>query len=328
MMNRDDEYLKKVKILEECLLQEKKIFMKFSRSLTFKKDDIIFKQGEMGRQLYIVKSGLVGSYTRFEDGSLIDLARYSPGMFFGEMALVEVQPRSITCYAITDIELFIIDFIDFYRFIWTYPDTGVKVVKAIMRYMICDLREADKFLATMALWGEKARHRAIIDKVTGLYNKRFFEESLELTILKSKQKQNTFSLIMFDIDNFHKINENLGKAKGDELLRDIAQSIKSVCIDNAVISRLGGDEFAVLLPDLSVTDSLQIAKRFKAAFGNIKKQRLFNGNIMELPITASIGIAEFPDHGKTVPALKEAADKALYRSKKAGKNRIMCAGKE
>lgn len=327
-MKIDDEFLKKIKILEECSLQERKKFIKFSKSLIHKKDDIIIKQGDIGRQLYIVEKGLVGSYTRFGDGSQIDLARYSPGMFFGEMALVEALPGYTTCYAITDVELLLIDFIDFFRFIWTNPDTGVKVLKAIMRYMILDLREADKFLATMAMWGEKARHRAIIDELTGLYNNRFFEESLELTIMKSKQTKNTFSLIMFDIDNFRIINETHGRTKGDEVLRSIAQCIKSVCRENAVISRLGGDEFAVLLPDLSVTDSLQVAKRFKRILTTLEKKPLSSGVPPDSPITASIGIAEFPDHGKTAPVLKEAADKALYCSKKAGKNRIMCAGNE
>jgi diguanylate cyclase (GGDEF)-like protein len=327
-MKRDVEYLKKVKILEECSLQEKKMFIKFSRPITLRKNDIILKQGDIGRQLYIVEKGLVGSYTRFGDGSQIDLARYSPGMFFGETGLVEAQPGYTTCYAITDVELLMIDFIDFFRFIWTNPNTGVKVLKAIMRYMIRDLREADKFLATMALWGEKAKQWAIIDELTGLYNKRFFEESLELTIMKSKQTKNTFSLIMFDIDNFRTINETLGRNKGDEILRSIAQCIKSVCRENAVISRLGGDEFAILLPDLSVTDSLQVAKSFKDILTTLEKKPLSTGVPLNSPITASIGIAEFPDHGKTAPVLKEAADKALYSSKKAGKNRIMCAGKE
>ncbi|MBN2533025.1 MAG: GGDEF domain-containing protein [Spirochaetales bacterium] len=326
-MNKDDDFLKKVMILEECSLQEKKQFISISRPLILKKDDIIFKQGDVGRQLYIVEKGLVGSYTKYGDGSQIDLARYSPGMFLGVMPLVEALPGYTTCYAVTDVELLLIDFIDFHRFIWTNPVTGVKILKAILRYMICDLHEADKFLATMAMWGEKARHRAIIDELTGLYNKRFFEESLELTIMKSKQNKNTFSLIMFDVDDFRKINQTLGRTRGDEILRNIAYCIKSACRENAVISRLGGDEFAVLLPDLSVTDSLQVAKRFKNILTAIWKQPLSTGVTLDAPVTASIGIAEFPDHGKTASVLKEAADKALYSSKKAGKNTIMCAEK-
>jgi diguanylate cyclase (GGDEF)-like protein len=112
------------------------------------------------------------------------------------------------------------------------------------------------------------------------------------------------------------------------VLRNIAQCIKSACRENVVISRLGGDEFAVLLPDLSVTDSLQVAKRFKNSLTAIEKQHLSTGIPLNSPVTASIGIAEFPDHGRTAPLLKEAADKALYRSKNAGKNRIMCAGNQ
>ena len=327
-MKKDDNFFNKIKILGECSSEERKIVKKFFKPLVLKKGDNIFKQGDSTRCLYIVKKGLVGSSTQLADGSQMDVARYSSGMFFGEMVLTETLPRTTACYALSDLELLIIDFIDFYRFIWTYPDTGVKVLKAMMRYMILGLRDADKFLTTMAIWGEKARFRAITDELTGLYNKRFFEESLELTIIKAKKNKGTFSLIMFDIDNFHNVNETLGIKTGDKILQHIARCITSVCVENAVISRLGGDEFAVLLPDLSVTYTLQIAKKFKAILKKIKIKTISKEKTPDSPITASIGIAEFPDHGQTGIALKDAVDKALYCSKKTGKNKIMCAGIE
>jgi len=312
-MSKNNEFLEKIKIFEECSLREKRIIQKYFRSLSLKKGDRIFKQGDSGRALYIVKKGIVGNFTECADGSELDIARYSPGMVFGEMAMVDTQPRTTTSYALSDIDLLVIDFIDFYRFIWRNPSIGIKVLRAMMRYMILGLREADNFLVSMAMWGERARHRAITDILTHLYNKRFFDESLEITILKSRQTRQTFSILMFDIDNFHDINRNFGKKAGDEILKDVAGCIKSVCLEDSIASRLGGDEFAVLLPDLSITDSLQIAKEIKK---NLKK--------IDTPVTASIGIAEFPDHGSSASLLKEAVDKALYRAKHSGKNKIMC----
>ncbi|MBN2440526.1 MAG: GGDEF domain-containing protein [Spirochaetales bacterium] len=318
-------FLNKIKILEECTKDEQKIVGKFFTSSIAKKNDIIFKQGDGGRCLYIVKKGLIASYTYLADGREMDVARYSSGMFFGETALTEALPRTMTCHALSDVELLKLDFIDFYRIVWTYPEIGVKILKAMIRYVILGLRDADKFLTTMALWGEKARFRAITDELTGLYNKRFFEESLELVIIKSKQKKSTFSLIMFDIDDFHTVNENLGMQTGDEILKNVALCIKSVCGENTVIARLGGDEFAILLPDLSITDTLQIAKKFKEVLLQVKLKIGLTSTLINPQITASIGIAEFPDHGETSVVLKEAVDKALYSSKKAGKNKIMCA---
>ena len=314
----------KVRIFEECSHGEKIVIKKYFRLISLKKEDRIFKQGDTGRTLYIVKKGIVGNFTECADGSEIDMARYSPGMVFGEMAMVDTQPRSTTSYALTDIELLVIDFINFYRFIWTHPAIGIKVLRAMMRYMILGLREADNFLVSMAMWGERARHRAITDGLTHLYNKRFFDESLEITILKSKQTKRTFSLLMFDIDDFHNVNQKLGRKTGDEILKAVAGCIKSVCLEDSIASRLGGDEFAVLLPDRSITDSLQIAKKIKRILKKIDVKSWSNEKKIDTPITASIGIAEFPDHGSSASLLKEAVDKALYRAKHSGKNKIMC----
>jgi diguanylate cyclase (GGDEF)-like protein len=324
-MKEEAGFLDKITILKGCSRDERKKVKSFFTLIKFKKGDIVFRQGDKARFLFIVKKGLVGSVAHLDDGNEMDMGRYSPGMFFGEMALTEGLPRTMTCTALSDVELLVINFIDFYRLIWTYPRIGAKILKAMTRHLIISLRDADKFLTNMAMWGEKARFRAITDELTGLYNKRFFEESLERAIIKSKQEKGTFSVIMFDVDNFHSINEKLGVQVGDEILKNVASCIKSVCNEKTVISRLGGDEFAVLFPDLSVTGSLQVAKNFKEALSRKRIRSGLTGKTLDILITASIGIAEYPDHGNTAFVLKEAADKALYVSKNTGKNKIMCA---
>jgi diguanylate cyclase (GGDEF)-like protein len=325
-MKDSDGILNNIKILEECNAEEREAIKKCFHPLSFEKGAIIFKQGEIGRTLYIVHKGTVSSATAAQDGNQIELAHYSEGRAFGEMAIVEACPRSTTCYALTDVELLALDIEDFYGLIWSQQEIGIKLLRSIMRYMILGLQEAEYFLTTMAMWGEKARLRAITDELTGLYNKRYLEESIELSIIKSKQQKTNFSLLVFDLDNFHEINTCLGLEKGDELIKLIAELSKECFCQNAIISRLGGDEFAVLFPDLPLEKALKMAVNFKISLESAKSPLLIENELpAHLKLTASIGIAEFPMHGETMAQIKQTADKALYAAKEAGRNTIICA---
>ena len=256
-----------------------------------------------------------------------EVARFPAGKSFGEMAIVEAMPRSTTCYAITNTELLKFSVEDFSQFIWNHPMIGVKILKEMSRNMTAWLFDANNFLTSMVMWGEKARFRAITDEATGLFNRRFFEESMDLNIIKAKNKNIKFCLLMFDLDNFHGVNQRLGTIAGDKIIKKVADLFSSCFSNNAVISRLGGDEFAALLPDSSVQDALPIAKKFKNNLENIKI-RFSNKKQLQETITISISIVECPTHALTSEKLMKIADKALYLAKDSGRNRIVCAGKK
>lgn len=321
-MNENTDFLKKIKILEECTLAEKKEVLPYFKKILLKKGETIFQKGDPGRIIYTVKSGVVGSYTILEDGERLELARFSEGMFFGELAMVEQLNRDTSCYALEDLELYSLDVIDFYQFVWNHPNIGIKILKALMRHMIMKLHDGDNFLTTMALWGEKARQRAITDELTGLYNKRFFEESLETAIANAKHKQGHLSLIMFDLDHFHSINREMDFDSGDIVLVEVAKIIKKICGEKAIIARLGGDEFVILLGETPFSEAIEVASRIKIIIKNspitLEDQNTHIGRI----ITTSIGIAGFPEHGTTAQQLKEAVDGALYKAKESGRDRI------
>jgi diguanylate cyclase (GGDEF)-like protein len=321
-MEIDDNFLQQILIFDECTLKEKKRVLSYFNQLKFKKDEIIFSQGDIGKSFYIVIQGTVGSFTTLSDGSKLELARFSKGKSFGEMSLAEDSLYSTTCYSFTDTELFIIDITDFYHVFWKHPEIGVKVIKAMIRDMIANLKEADQFLMAMAMWGEKARLRAITDEMTGLYNKRFFEELLHLQISKSRHNKARFSLLMFDLDHLHQINIDYGFEGGDKLIKSAADALKAVFKHNAIISRLGGDEFAILMPGTRLDDALKTANEIKKILSEKSVLLESMGKSEKVAISMSIGIAQYPEHGDGAESLKISADKALYSAKKTGRNRI------
>jgi len=161
------------------------------------------------------------------------------------------------------------------------------------------------------------RELAFLDPLTGLANRRLFEDRLEQSIAKSRRYGLQFGLLTLDLDNFKEINDTFGHEAGDQVLRDAANRIRTCCKrDLDTISRHGGDEFCVIITDCggkeqltAIADQLllQFAQPFQLA-----------GSLVT--VTASIGVSMFPDNGIIMKELEIASDRAMYAAKKAGRN--------
>ncbi len=162
---------------------------------------------------------------------------------------------------------------------------------------------------------EKMVSLAITDGLTGLYTHRYFQERLNETCREYERTLKNFSLVMVDVDNFKTYNDTLGHPEGDKLLQEIAALIKSYTRDSDLVSRYGGDEFAVILKESDKDNSVKIAERIREAF-----QYRFNS--YKVKITSSIGVANFPMDAESKQDLLAAADAALYKSKKGGRNKV------
>lgn len=155
------------------------------------------------------------------------------------------------------------------------------------------------------------------DGLTGLYNRRRFEEMLERALLDASRRQSRCALMLFDLDEFKHLNDHFGHRAGDALLVRVANELSTVVRRNEVLARLGGDEFALLVQDFDdVEDVENLAERVVRSVARLP----FSFDGRSLRITASLGIAVFPDHGNNLAELVAAADLAMYHAKNAGKN--------
>lgn len=160
---------------------------------------------------------------------------------------------------------------------------------------------------------EKSNERLLemskTDLMTKAYNKITILNLIEKLISK---KDITFSILMFDIDNFKIINDTLGHVTGDLCLKTLANIAMSNIREVDYLGRYGGDEFIIVLPNLSTNEAKFVAERFRSRVGETSNPRF----------TVSIGIATYPQDGETVKELISAADKAMYRSKSKGRNAV------
>jgi len=162
---------------------------------------------------------------------------------------------------------------------------------------------------------------AITDELTKLYTQRHFRYSINRQFEEFEKYGEKFTLLMMDIDNFKTINDTYGHAGGDEVLRDVARHIITSVRDNDLAFRYGGEEFTVILPLTDLAGGKHVAERIRRSIEAAEFEKQLSG----VKITISIGVAVCPDHAGSVGGLTLASDKALYRAKTTGKNRVIIA---
>ncbi|GAB4281807.1 MAG: hypothetical protein Fur0025_10590 [Oscillatoriaceae cyanobacterium] len=169
---------------------------------------------------------------------------------------------------------------------------------------------------------ETLEHQSIRDPLTGLFNRRYMEEFLELELRRASRKQQSLGVVMMDVDYFKRFNDTFGHEAGDTLLRELGMLLKNSLRGSDVACRYGGEELTLILPECSLADALERAEQIRQ---EIKAMQVRHRGELLGAVTVSSGVACFPEHGSTGDAVIRAADMALYRAKKAGRDRSISA---
>ncbi len=164
---------------------------------------------------------------------------------------------------------------------------------------------------------KRAQYLSTHDELTGLPNRSVFYDRLDIAMASARRHEGLVGVVFLDLDDFKRVNDTLGHDVGDALLVEVAHQLTGILRDMDTVSRLGGDEFTIILPDTTVVGAEQTAKRLIEIF----RQPLVVGG-QHLFISASIGVAFYPEDGSDATALVKAADMAMYRAKDNGRNRF------
>jgi diguanylate cyclase (GGDEF)-like protein len=174
--------------------------------------------------------------------------------------------------------------------------------------MISQIRKAEQALVEQSLR----------DPLTGLLNRRSFDQALAEAIARMRRLDEVFALCILDLDHFKTINDTHGHAAGDAVLRAVAHTMAMGVREIDKVFRMGGEEFAVILPGVDAADALTAGERLRS----LVEAHPVPVDTAQIPVTASIGIA-LSSHALGANRLTEAADKALYRAKDEGRNRVV-----
>lgn len=170
---------------------------------------------------------------------------------------------------------------------------------------------------------EAIEHQAVVDPVTGLYNRHYFEAELAREVERCRRYGSDLSLLLVDLDQFKQVNDQHGHATGDCVLRRVGALIRLYVRGADVPCRFGGDEFAVIVPDTRLADALPFAERMRAAVQEAFEREAVEGEWLRM--TVSGGVAPMPPAPAGPAELFAAADRALYQAKAGGGNQIAAA---
>jgi diguanylate cyclase (GGDEF)-like protein len=163
----------------------------------------------------------------------------------------------------------------------------------------------------------RLRELSLTDELTEVGNRRNFDVRIREEINRSTRFGHAFSLLMLDIDQFKKYNDEFGHPQGDAVLRALGALMRSMSREGDVPCRVGGEEFAFILPETGKADAVAFADRMRRGV-----EATITSPDRSRPLTISIGLAAFPDDGKSPEDLLRASDEALYESKRSGRNRV------
>ena len=187
-----------------------------------------------------------------------------------------------------------------------------------LRFLDILLDLVDAAIANARLFAQ-TQQLALTDGLTGLYRREPCLDQLAREVARASRNREPLSVAMIDLDNFKRYNDTLGHSAGDLVLKEVARIIRDQVPSDGIAARYGGEEFAVLLPKVGREQAAVVAEQIRRA---VEERVHVLGQAVEQPVTASIGIAAFPDDGQSELELIRRADQRLYQAKRTGKNRV------
>jgi diguanylate cyclase (GGDEF)-like protein len=195
--------------------------------------------------------------------------------------------------------------------------TELRILQRENRNLLESLRRTAERMGKL---NNQLAEQAIRDGLTGLYNHRYFQQSLTLEIARCERHRRHFSLVLADVDFFKQYNDRHGHLAGDTVLRVIGEILQGASRSTTIVARYGGEEFALLVPETDNAGAHVYAEKLRE---RVEAQPFVAGaQPVAGAVTLSLGVATFPDHGSDRDALIAHADQALYRAKRGGRNQV------
>lgn len=278
--------------------------------LTLQKGDALLKAGTANRTMFMILEGRFGVY--LDSGCNECIAEISAGGTVGEMSVIDERPTSATVKALEPGRVLAVAEDMF----WLLVAASHAFSANLLVLLSGRMRETNRAIAKNIKLRQRFEQEAKVDILTGLHNRRWFDESLPRMVGRHVRTQQPLSLLMLDVDEFKKYNDRHGHQAGDAALSRIGAVLGSRIRPTDLTARYGGEEFVVMLPLTDYSGALVAAERIRNSVAAETSSLLLSGE----SLTVSVGVAQL-SADETPESFIARADGALYRAKAAGRNR-------
>ncbi len=280
--------------------------------------EVLLTMGQPHGVMYMVVEGRLSVH--LEGGPASEpVAFIGEGETVGELSVIDERPASAHVIAAETSRVVTVDAPTFWALVNASHDFAINLLMLLAQR----LRANNTTVATNIRLQREYKRNAMVDALTGLYNRRWLEDALPRFANRFARGEQSLALLMVDVDHFKRVNDELGHPAGDATLVAVAHTLKSACRPTDLVARYGGEEFAVILPDTGPRAALGVAERLRSAV-SLAPVRDAEGKLLP-SVTVSIGAAIL-DRSEPSPAqLVARADAALYASKQGGRNRVTMA---
>lgn len=276
-------------------------------------DELLLSPGSRNEHVFIVLSGSLRVHVGSPKTPV--LAVMEVGACVGEMSIIEDRDPSAYVLGAEPSHLLVIH----QSVLWDMVNASHEFAKNLLVVLSERVRSHNRVIADSFGELKKFERHATTDALTGLGNRHAMEDSFPREIERCEQDEKPIALIMIDVDNFKDFNDRFGHIAGDRALTAVAHILKHHFRPHDILVRYGGDEFAVLLPGVSADVALSVANRVREAVSGDTTDS--GDSLIQIPIRISMGVAALNSAG-TLDHLIRAADEALYRAKRAGRNAV------
>ena len=275
--------------------------------------ELLLSPGVKNEYVFIVLSGQLNVHIGSPDAPI--LATMDVGACAGEMSIIEDRDPSAFVLAAEQSHLLVIHQL----VLWEMVNASHAFSKNLLVVLSERVRTHNQLIAASFGDLQKFERHAKTDALTGLSNRHAMEETFPREVSRCRQGDQPVSLIMIDVDEFKSFNDKFGHVAGDRALSAVGHVLKTQFRPRDLLVRYGGDEFAVLLPGVREEEALAIADRVRSSVSGSTESS--SDSLIQIPVKVSMGVAEMEKQA-TYESLLRAADKALYRAKNAGRDRV------
>lgn len=274
--------------------------------------DVLLTMGQTNRYMYMILSGRLTVH--LEDAASEPVAVLEAGETVGELSVMDATPASAFVVAATPARLLVVDEPHFWNLVNASHDFAINLLLSLARR----LRANNTTVSSNIKLQREYKRNAMIDGLTGLYNRRWIDEALPRFVARYGRSGHPLSVLMIDVDHFKRFNDTHGHAVGDQVLVTVARTLRENMRPTDLVARYGGEEFLAILPDTGVEAGRHCAERVRAAVAAAQLDGV------DARITISLGGACLAG-GEGVAGLLARADEALYAAKGGGRDRVAYA---